>query len=82
MKVVVTGLGVVSSAGIGKASFWDSICEGRSGVKTLEGVDTSRLKTKIAGQVADFDPSALSYSAARNVDRFTQLALKACEEAV
>ena len=82
MRVVVTGLGVVSSAGIGVDKFWDSLKEGRSGVKTLDGVDTSRLKTKIAGQVQDFDPNELTYRGASNLDRFTQFALKACAEAV
>lgn len=82
MRVVVTGLGVVSSTGIGAHAFWDSLKEGRPGVKTLTGVDTSRLKTRIGGQVQDFDPAELDYRGADNLDRFSQFAMKAAAEAI
>ena len=57
-RVVITGIGVVSSLGIGKEPFLDALLAGRSGVKRIERFDTTDYPVKIAGEITDFDPSA------------------------
>ena len=47
-RVVVTGLGVVSSIGIGWPAFWDSLLAGRSGIHPIQYLDTSDYPTHYA----------------------------------
>jgi 3-oxoacyl-[acyl-carrier-protein] synthase II len=54
--VVITGLGVVSPIGIGVDTFWQSLVEGRSGVRPLTLFDASQLPVRFGGEVQDFDP--------------------------
>ncbi len=54
-RVVITGMGIVSPVGSTVDSAWDAICNGRSGIAEITTVDTSKLKTRIAGEVVDFD---------------------------
>jgi 3-oxoacyl-[acyl-carrier-protein] synthase II len=54
--IVVTGVGTVSSIGIGKEPFWASLLEGRSGIRRLDLFDDSSMPPPIGGPVADFDP--------------------------
>ena len=54
-RVVLTGIGVTSSIGLGAASFWDSLSHGRSGIKPITAFDTTGLSTRIGGQINDFD---------------------------
>ncbi|RDI45257.1 beta-ketoacyl-[acyl-carrier-protein] synthase family protein [Nocardia mexicana] len=54
-RVVVTGLGVVSSIGIGAAAFGHAIRAGRSGMTPISSFDTSRFPKRIGGEVQDFD---------------------------
>jgi 3-oxoacyl-[acyl-carrier-protein] synthase II len=55
-EVVITGLGVVSPIGIGRAAFRDALYAGRSGVRRIESFDASELPIDFGGEVADFDP--------------------------
>jgi 3-oxoacyl-[acyl-carrier-protein] synthase II len=55
-RVVVTGIGCLSPIGIGKAQFWRSLREGRSGVRTITRFDAADLPVRIAAEVRDFDP--------------------------
>jgi len=50
-RVVVTGLGVVSSIGIGKEQFWQSVINGKSGISKVESFDTSEYRCHYAGEV-------------------------------
>ena len=50
-RVVVTGLGVISSTGLGVNDFWDAVLHGRSGVSLVEGFDCSSFRTKIAAEI-------------------------------
>ena len=52
-RVVVTGIGMVSSHGVGKDEIWPKIKEGISGIDFLKRVDNSDLKTKFGGEIAD-----------------------------
>lgn len=85
-RVVVTGIGTVSSVGTGREQFWNGIVEGRSGVKR---VTTARVKEemqsacKIAAEIVDFDPSKyLEPKQVRRTDRFIQFAVAAAQLAV
>ncbi|MFC0212332.1 beta-ketoacyl-ACP synthase II [Paenibacillus chartarius] len=82
-RVVVTGMGVVSPLGNDVESAWSNLIKGNSGIRLIERFDASRLKTRIAGTVTDFDAEALfGKKDARKLDRFCQYALFAAEEAV
>lgn len=52
--VVVTGLGVVSSLGIGWATFWENLLQGKSGISEITGFDTSALKVHRGGEIHDY----------------------------
>ncbi len=82
-RVVVTGLGVIAPNGTGKDDFWESSLAGRSGVDGITSFDVSRLHSKIAGQVKDFDPCAyMSGKIAKSVDRYAHLGLAAARMAI
>lgn len=55
-RVVITGMGVVAPNGIGLEAFWDSLLQGRSGVGPITLFDASDLKSRVAGEVKNFDP--------------------------
>ncbi|OLC81379.1 MAG: hypothetical protein AUI96_01975, partial [Nitrospirae bacterium 13_1_40CM_3_62_11] len=85
-RVVITGLGVVSPIGIGVGQFWKAALEGRSGITAIRSFDPFPMETyrsRIAGQVADFNPSQyLEAVHADRVDRYAQFALTAVKEAL
>ena len=56
-RVVVTGIGLVTSVGNDLASSWDALCQGKSGVGEITGYDTSKHRVHFAGEVKNFDPS-------------------------
>lgn len=75
-RVVITGLGVIASNGIGIDNFWDSLAHGRSGVRTITRFDASSYPSKIAGEVNDFNPlDYIDPKSARRMDRFCQFAV-------
>ena len=55
-EVVVTGIGIVSPIGIGRAAFHDSLQAGRSGVAPIEALADTRLPVKFGSQLVGFDP--------------------------
>jgi len=57
IKVVITGLGVISPNGIGKNNFVSAIKSGKSGIKKITRFDASEYPVKIAGEVNDFEPT-------------------------
>jgi len=82
-RVVVTGMGVITSIGQDVATYWESLLAGRSGIKRIGGFDPSSFTTQIAGEVEGFDPEAwLEKRSARRMDRFTQMAMAAAKQAV
>ena len=82
-RVVVTGMGAVTPLGNDVATFWANLVAGRSGVRTIESFDPARVCSRMAGEVRDFDASAvLGRKEQRRNDRFTQLALVAAAEAL
>ena len=82
-RVVITGLGVISSIGNTLESFWDSLRNGRSGVTSLSVVDPDLFPSKVAGQITDFNPEDFfDLKEARRTDRFIQFAIAAADNAV
>lgn len=82
-RVVITGIGVVSSLGIGKDKFWQSIKLGRSGISQIERIDVSDLPTKVGGEIKDFNPNNfIEKKEIRRMDRFSQFAVAAAKMAV
>ncbi|MBP7215948.1 MAG: beta-ketoacyl-[acyl-carrier-protein] synthase family protein [Candidatus Omnitrophica bacterium] len=55
-RIVVTGIGVVSSIGIGKEQFWKALLEGTSGITTISSFDTTLFPTHRGGEVKNFHP--------------------------
>jgi 3-oxoacyl-[acyl-carrier-protein] synthase II len=55
-RVVVTGLGVVSSVGIGKDEFWKAIISGKSGISRVTSFDTHEFRCHYAGEIKNFIP--------------------------
>lgn len=82
-RVVITGMGVVSPMGNHVESFWSNLVQGTSGISYIDTFDTSKYKTKFAGVVKDFDADAIfGRKEARRMDRFSQFALVAAEQAL
>ena len=75
-RVVITGLGVIASNGIGIDDVWDSLANGRSGIRKITFFDASSYPCKVAGEVKDFDPlDFMPPKSARRMDRFAQFAV-------
>ena len=55
-RVVITGMGILAPNGIGLERFWESLLAGRSGIGPITLFDASDLKSRIAGEVKNFDP--------------------------
>jgi 3-oxoacyl-[acyl-carrier-protein] synthase II len=55
-RVVITGLGVISSIGIGWQEFWDSLLQGKSGISSVTSIDTTNHFTHNGGEVMHFNP--------------------------
>ncbi len=73
-RIVITGIGILASNGIGKKDFWQALKEGRSGIKDVSLFDTSKMRTKKAGEIKDFDPVPfLGPKGLRLLDRTTKL---------
>jgi 3-oxoacyl-[acyl-carrier-protein] synthase II len=77
-RVVITGLGVVSPCGIGRAEFWRNILEATSPVDYITRFDAEDLPTRIGAEVNNFNPGAfLSENDARRFDETAQYAYAA-----
>lgn len=82
-RVVITGMGVISPLGNDVNSFWNQLVKGQSGISLIDSFDTADYKTKIAGIVRDFDADEiLGRKEAKRLDRFSQFALAAAEQAL
>jgi 3-oxoacyl-[acyl-carrier-protein] synthase II len=82
-RVVVTGIGLVSSLGIGTEANWEAIRAGRSGVGTITKFDATQFATRIAGEVKNFDPlQFLEKKDVKKMDVFIQYAIAASQFAM
>jgi len=81
-KVVVTGLGVVSSIGIGKDEFWKNLISGKSGISDIGLFDTSDYPMHKAGEVKNFEPSKfITKNRLKDIARASQFAIAATKMA-
>ena len=82
-RVVVTGMGMVTALGNDLPTTWAGLVAGRSGVRTIEAFDPSRLASRMAAEVHDFDASGvLDRKELRRTDRYIQFGLVAAREAL
>jgi 3-oxoacyl-[acyl-carrier-protein] synthase II len=82
-RVVVTGLGVVTSLGQDVETFWKHITEGKSGVGMIENFDVTEYPTRIAAEIKDFNlDKYVDKKEARRMDRFVQFAVVASLDAL
>lgn len=82
-RVVVTGLGIVSSIGIGHQRFWKNLIKGKSGISEVASFDSSGHMTHRAGEIKDFVPEEfIDQRKIKFMCRGTQLALAAAKLAL
>jgi 3-oxoacyl-[acyl-carrier-protein] synthase II len=82
-RVVVTGLGALTPLGKTVAEYWQALSDGVNGCDYIKQFDAAKFKTRFACEVKDFDPTVyLDRKEARKIDRFTQFAIIASDEAV
>ena len=82
-RVVITGLGVVSSIGLGKEAFWSALLEGKSGIRRIQSFDASSYSCQFAGEISDFRPEDyIPPSEVPKLSRNTQFARAAAKMAI
>ncbi|HIP60273.1 MAG TPA: beta-ketoacyl-ACP synthase II [Campylobacterales bacterium] len=82
-RVVITGMGMINSAGNDKESSFKAIVNGECGIRSITLFDASNYSVQIAGEVSDFDPSTvMNPKEVKKADRFIQLGMKASKEAM
>lgn len=82
-RVVITGVGSVSSLGIGSYNLWKSIRVGKCGISTIESIDVCDLPVKVGAEIKDFDPSDfIEKKEIKRTDRFAQFSLAAAKMAI
>ena len=83
-RVVVTGVGMITSVGSDAQSSFKNICEGKTGVCKITHFDPSEFSAQIAAEIKDFDPTSVVEDGkeVKKMDRFIQLGLKAAKDAM
>jgi 3-oxoacyl-[acyl-carrier-protein] synthase II len=83
-RVVITGLGVVTSLGETADALWDGICASRSGISMITRWDASKYPSRFGGECAKFDVTqyGVDVREAKRLDRFGQFGLAAAVTAV
>ncbi|MBI5207810.1 MAG: beta-ketoacyl-[acyl-carrier-protein] synthase family protein [Candidatus Firestonebacteria bacterium] len=76
-RVVVTGLGVISSVGIGKDEFWESVIKGKSGISEVSSFDTKEFRCHRAGEIKNFIPEEFIKRKLQYLGRTSQLVIGA-----
>lgn len=82
-RVVVTGIGALTPLGNNPDDFWNNLINGVSGAGLITLFDAAKFKTRFACEVKNFQPTDfLDKKEARKIDRFTQIALVASDQAI
>jgi 3-oxoacyl-[acyl-carrier-protein] synthase II len=82
-RIVVTGIGALTPIGNNLDAYWEGLINGVSGADMITQFDASKFKTRFACEIKGFDPEAfMEKKEARKLDRFSQIALVASDQAV
>ena len=81
-RVVITGLGWVTSLGTSVEDVWAQLLAGKSGIRTITKFDTTDFATKFGGEVSAWASPNIDHREAKRLDRFAQFALNASIDAV
>ena len=82
-RVVISGIGLVSSLGIGTEANWAALCAGCSGITSISKFDATQFSTRIAGEVKNFDPlQFIEKKDVKKMDVFIQYAVAAAQFAM
>jgi 3-oxoacyl-[acyl-carrier-protein] synthase II len=82
-RVVITGLGCITALGESVSELFAALCEGKSGISTIESFDASAYPVRFGGAIKNFDVDKyLDRRDSKRMDRFTQLAMAASIQAV
>lgn len=83
-RVVITGMGIVSSLGHELDAFWNNLVEGKCGIQRISHFDPAEYACQIAAQVNDLDATEAfpSPKELKRTDRFTHLAIHAGHKAL
>ncbi len=82
-RIVVTGLGVVSSLGTGVEPFWQNLIAGKSGIRRVTNFDPTDFTCQIGAEVLDFESGKwMDPKEARRNDRYCQFAMAAAKLAI
>jgi len=82
-RVVITGIGLITPLGIGVSETWEGLCSGKSGIGEITRFDTTNYKTKIAGEVENFNPEDfLPTKEAKRTEPFIAYAIAAARMAL
>jgi 3-oxoacyl-[acyl-carrier-protein] synthase II len=82
-RIVVTGIGALTPLGNSTTEYWNNLRNGVSGADFITQFDASKFKTRFACEIKNFDPTNfLDRKEARKLDRFTQTAVVASDQAV
>lgn len=82
-RVVITGLGIVSSIGLGKEAFWESCVQGISGIKPIQGFDVSSYRSRLGAQLPEIDfKSFIKPANLRRMDRIGKIVVASVRLAI
>ena len=82
-RVVITGLGAITPLGNDVNTTWNNVKQGKNGIDTIKNFDTSDINIKLAAEVKNFNvEDYMDKKAAKRMDKFTQFAVIASNEAV
>jgi len=82
-RVVITGMGAVTPIGNDVNTFWDGVKNGVCGIDFIKTINTENFKVKLAAEVKDFNPEvAIDKKEIKRMDKYTQYAMVASEEAI
>ena len=82
-RVVVTGMGAITSLGLNAETFWENIKKGKSGISLIERFDTTAFKTKFAAEIKDFNAEDhIDHKLISRLDPFCHFTLAAAKMAM
>ena len=82
-RVVVTGLGLITSLGNDLQTSWDALCAGKSGVAEITGYDISQFRVHFGAQVRNFDPALyMDRKEVRRTDPYEHIAIATSKQAL